>query len=122
MTTLLRNYRTDEGPKEYIILVRDQSWCVMKCLCSPSQRADSLTVVVAAKNTEDVEVHAMGTVSMINTWLEKADLTLRNEEMEVVLITNWGVEEKVGGHMVVSESTNKYQWVIIDIKLSFRGH
>lgn len=122
MTTLLRNYRTDEGPKEYIILVRDQSWCVMKCLCSPSQRADSLTVVVAAKNTEDVEVHAMGTVSTIKTWLEKADLTLRNEEMEVVLITNWGVEEKVGGHMVVSESTNKYQWVIIDIKLSFRGH
>lgn len=122
MTTLLRNYRTDEGPKEYIILVRDQSWCVMKCLCSPSQRADSLTVVVAAKNTEDVEVHAMGTVSTIKTWLEKADLTLRNEEMEVVLITNWGVEEKVGGHMVVAESTNKYQWVIIDIKLSFRGH
>lgn len=122
MTTLLRNYRTDEGPKEYIILVRDQSWCVMKCLCSPSQRADSLTVVVAAKNTEDVEVHAMGTVSMIKTWLEKADLTLRNEEMEVVLITNWGVEEKVGGHTVVAESTNKYQWVIIDIKLSFRGH
>ena len=136
-------YETDDGPKEYIVtagvpqgsVLGPLLWNIMYDgvlgLRVPEETtligfADDLAVVAIAKHPEDVELYANEAIHTIKSWLRMAKLDLADEKTEAVLITNRRknntVTIRVGNREVVSKSVVKYLGVMIDAKLSFKGH
>lgn len=66
------------------------------------------------------------TVRAVNSWVERAVLTLADEKTNMILITNYGkkntVKVEVSEYTVVSKATIKYLGVITDTNLGFREH
>lgn len=102
-------YGTNEGPKEYVVtamtpqnLVVEWNACMMGYLLSPSQKrlrlslAVDLVVVVIARHLKYIKVFVTETMRSVNSWLERAPLTLVDGKMEEVLITKSYKEEYCG--------------------------
>ncbi|CAD7093684.1 unnamed protein product [Hermetia illucens] len=136
-------YETDDGPKEFIVtagvpqgsVLGPLLWNIMYDgvlgLRVPEETtligfADDLAVVAIAKHPENVELYANEAIHTIKSWLRMAKLDLADEKTEAVLITNRRknntVTIQVGNREVVSKSVVKYLGVMIDAKLSFKGH